>query len=294
MKRIIFVDDEEKVLLGIKRMLRSLRMDWDITLADNGLTALEHMRQGEPFDLIVSDMRMPEMDGVELLKIVKEEFPQTVRFGFSGQTDSQTMLKMTNITHQFMNKPCEPRILSNRVARALALRESLDNPKLRQLLLTVGTLPSVPAMYQEVMNEIHAEDPSIARIGKTVSEDVAMSAKILQIVNSAYTGLRHHVSDPVHAVSLLGLDNLKSIVLTIGVFSMAENKTVAKGFSLSSLWDHSLRVSRFARQIAENEGDYKRIIDDSFTAGLLHDVGQIVLATQVPEEFEKALKLSTE
>ena len=292
MKRIIFVDDEENVLQGLKRMLRSIRKDWDITLAESAEEALEIMDREPLFDLVISDIRMPGMDGIEFLSRVREQHPLTVRFGLSGQADSQALFKGANISHQFIRKPCHPQSLHNLIARALALRDHLSNDGLKKMLLEIGALPSLPALYQEILNEIQSPDPSVARIGEIIKQDVAMSAKVLQIVNSAFMGLRHQASNPAHAAALLGLENLRGIVLMIGVFTSAENKPMPRGFSLDALWHHSLRVAGYAKRIAENEVEDRRIIDDSFTAGLLHDVGQIILATKLPDEFAEALDRS--
>ncbi len=294
MKRILFADDEENVLRGLKRMLRSVRQDWDVMLAESGPKALELMVQCGHVDVVISDMRMPGMDGLEFLTRVKEGYPLTVRFGLSGESDSQTLLRVANLTHQFLSKPCDPQTLCNLLARTLALRDHLNVEGLRKTLLNVGSLPSVPALYEEIVRETQSEAPSVKRIGEIIEKDPAMSAKMLQIVNSAYMGLRHSISDPVHAASLLGLENLKSIVLTVGVFSMAEDKQMPAGFSIDALWNHCLTVSEFARRIAKSEVNTKRVIDDSFTAGLLHDAGQIVLASHLPEQFGEALARSKE
>lgn len=294
MKRIIFVDDEENILNGLKRMLRSIRRDWDITLVNNAQGALDIMAEAPAFDLVISDIRMPGMDGIEFLKRVKEQHPLTVRFALSGQADHDTLFKAANITHQFIKKPCDPQNLHNLIARALSLRERLSSEGLKKTLLEAGALPSVPALYQDILSEIQSEDPSIARIGKIIAQDIAMSTKVLQIVNSAFMGLRHQVTDPVHAATLLGLENLKSIALMIAVFSTAENKRLPRSFSLEALWSHCLSVSDFAKRIAENETEERSAIDNSFTSGLLHDIGQIVLATSLSEKFAQALALSEE
>ena len=86
MKRILFVDDEEMVLQGLQRMLRSLRREWDMTFVESGAKALELMAE-QPFDVVVSDMLMPGMTGAELLNEVMKRYPRTVRLILSGHAD---------------------------------------------------------------------------------------------------------------------------------------------------------------------------------------------------------------
>ncbi len=290
MKRIIFVDDEENVLHALKRMLHSMHRDWDMVFCESAEDALKIMAQGAVFDVVVADFRMPGMDGAEFLGKVKELYPQTVRFCLSGQPDSKTMLKVAGLTHQFINKPCDPQKLQNLITRAMALREQVCGERLRKRLLEIGTLPSLPVLQREVMNEIESSDPSVSKIGEIIKKDVGMSAKVLQIVNSAFTGLRQDVSDATQAAGLLGIENLRGIVLMIGAFSLEENNELPKCLSLNSLWSHSLTVGEYSRKIALSKTVDKKLADDSFTAGLLHDVGELVIALKMPDEYSKIVK----
>jgi len=294
MKRIIFVDDEEHVLQGLKRMLRSVRQDWNVTLAESGKAALEIMEREEPFDMVVSDMQMPGMDGVEFLTQVMKRHPHTVRFGLSGHADAQTQLRAGNITHQFLSKPCDPQLLQNLIARAITLREHLGNDNLKQIVFEIGSLPSLPALYGEIMDEINSSDPSVARVGEIIKKDVGISAKVLQFVNSAYMGVRHEISDVVHAATLLGLEHVKGIVLMVGVFSQFAEKSVAKNFSLDALWGHSSKVGEFAMRIAEDQTEERRVADDAFTSGLLHDIGQLILGSKMSDKFGEAMARARE
>lgn len=284
-KKIMFVDDEDNILEGLRLMLRSIRRDWDVTMAMSGREALEIMEKEDPFDIVVSDMRMPGMHGTEFLAVVKERYPLTVRFGLSGESDSETMLQANSVTHQFLQKPCEPQHLHNLLARAIVLRERLRREDVQKLLMDLNSLPGIPKVCKEVIDEIASEDPSMQKVGQIVQQDPSVATKILQIVNSAYIGLRHEVNDVAHAVNLLGLRNVRDVVLMIGMFSMGEGQKLSSALALEELWTHSINVANFAKKIAESETMETKIIQDSFTAGLLHEVGQVVLALQIPDEF---------
>ena len=290
MKRVLFVDDEINVLNGLKRMLRGTARDWSMSFSQSGEDALDVMEKFPDFDVVVTDLNMAGLSGADFLLRVREEYPQTVRFVLSGSTDAQLMLKVSNVAHQIMGKPCEPRKLYSAVSRAFALRDQLNNDKLRSMLNRMGKLPALPTLYERIVQEMVLEDASVNRVGKLIEQDPALSAKVLQIVNSAYLGVRNPVSNLVQACSMLGLENLKNVVLMAEVFDLSVGKKLPKGFSLDGLWGHCLVVGEGARNIAASETDDKKVIDRAFTAGLLHEIGQLILATQLTEEFAKAIE----
>jgi HD-like signal output (HDOD) protein len=292
MRKILFVDDEPKVLQGLQRMLRSMRQEWEMSFAENGVQALEILKE-KPFDVIVSDMRMPGMDGAELLKKVMQQFPQVVRLILSGQSEPEMIMRAMGCTHQFLSKPCDPELLKATVSRAFALRDLLANEALKQLVLQIQSLPSLPSLYVELTQELQSPDASIKSAAEIISRDVAMTAKILQLVNSAFFGLREHVSSPVRATSLLGLDTVKALALSLQVFSQFDRATLP-GFSLSELWSHSLHVGKFAKQICKSATQDHNMCDEALIAGLLHDTGKLVLAANLPREYAKAMTLARE
>jgi putative nucleotidyltransferase with HDIG domain len=288
--RVLFVDDEKRVLQGLQRMLRPLREDWDMTFAESGEEALRLLDTG-PFDVVVSDMRMPGMSGVELLEEVKRRQPEAVRFILSGQSSEESVLSSVGPTHQFLAKPCGPDVLIATVRRACALRGLLRNHELQQLLSQVGALPCVPDLYLRLVAELRAPNASVHRIADIVSEDVGMSAKILQLVNSAFFGIRRHVSEPRQAISLLGLSTVTALVLSVKVFGQFE-AAHSRSPKLSGLAAHSLAVAGWAREIARAERASVQTQDEAFTAALLHDVGKLVLATQLAERYDEATRLA--
>jgi len=294
MKRVLFVDDEINVLNGLKRMLRSFARDWSMSFSQSADLALQTMRTFPAFDVVVTDLNMDGMNGADFLLKVREEFPDTVRFVLSGSTDSHMILKVSNVAHQILGKPCEPRQLYSAVSRAFALREQLQEGELKSILHRMGELPALPLVYQQVLEEMVLEDASIAELGRLIEKDPALSAKVLQIVNSAYMGVRNPVSNLVQACSMLGLENLKNVVLMAEVFDLANGKALPKGFNINALWDHCLAVGEGARNIAAHETTDKSVIDRAFTSGLLHEVGQLILATQLTDPFAEAIRHAAE
>ncbi len=292
MKRILFVDDEVNVLEGLQRMLRPLRKEWEMVFAKSGADALAEMAK-KPFDVIVSDMRMPVMDGIALLGRVAQLYPDTIRFVLSGQCDRETIFRSVGIAHQFMAKPCESELVVNTISRAFALRDLLKTDELKALVTKIRVLPSLPELYVQVVQELRSPDASTQRVGNLIAQDLAMSAKVLQLVNSAFFGPRQRVNHPAQAASLLGLDILKSLVLIVGVFSSLDVSGVP-GFGVEGLWRHSLFVGRFAQAIAHRENAHKTLVQSAFTAGLFHDLGQYVLVANVPTLYRDVVRCATE
>jgi putative nucleotidyltransferase with HDIG domain len=291
MINILFVDDEPRVLEGLQRMLRSMRGEWDMAFAGGAEEALR-MLAAAPFDVVVTDLRMPGKDGAELLREVMDEYPHLVRIILSGHSDQEMSLRSAGAAHQYLSKPCDADALKQTVARACAQRGLLADAGLRRLVSRMSVLPSLPSLYTELLNELQSAGATVKRVGEIISRDVGMTAKVLQMVNSAFFGLGRPLTSPGEAVSYLGLDRVKALVLSIHVFSEFKADGVP-GFSPARLWSHSLAVGRLAETVAKTCGAAARADSaGAFTAGLLHDTGKLVLAANVPEQYAESLGLA--
>jgi HD-like signal output (HDOD) protein/CheY-like chemotaxis protein len=292
-RRIIFVDDDENVGQALRRMLRPMRNEWDMEFASSGGEALEKMEL-EPFDIVISDMHMPGMHGADFLGEVMDRYPETIRFALSGSPGGDTVIRTSSIVHQFLVKPFDPHLLMQLITRAFALRDQLEKSGIKALLLQMGGVPSVPTLYRQIVQEMQREKPSVEKVAAIIEKDAGMSAKVLQIVNSGTYGLKQHVSNVVQAAKLLGLSNIRNLVLAAEAFQPTENDNLPSNFQIDALWEHSLRVAAFAKKIMYMETEDLMRSDEAFTAGLLHDIGQIVLATNKSEEFGEALRRAQE
>jgi HD-like signal output (HDOD) protein/CheY-like chemotaxis protein len=280
---VLFVDDEPLVLQGLQRMLRSQRPNWTLRFASRGREALELLER-ESFDAVVSDLRMPEMDGVELLNIVMKNHPDTMRIILSGEMQQGMLLKAVRCAHQFLAKPCDAESLKAALTRAFALRRMISDRRLKALLSRMESLPSLPALYTEVLAEIQSPNPSFKKVGEIIAHDVGMAAKILQLVNSAFFGLPRRIVIPHEAVCLLGYDTVKALVLSAKIFSQFDPKRIVR-LSLETLWQHCLRASLCGRTIGSVEKLPRKSQDEAFTAGILHDVGKLILAQNFPDTY---------
>ena len=214
---ILFVDDEANVIRGLKRMLRVLKEDWEFYFAKGGEEALEIMEQ-TLMNVVVSDMRMPNMNGSELLELVKEKYPSTIRIILSGQSNEELALKSTRTAHKFIAKPIEPEKLKQTIQQSYKLHEFLNDENLRIVINGINRLPSLPKTVLEIEEELAKESFSLQRVIEIVSNDPIMSAKILQVVNSAFFGLAQSIANVGQAVNLIGADTIKSLIIYIQVF----------------------------------------------------------------------------
>lgn len=289
-KRILLVDDEPNVLEGIERMLFPMRKQWQVTTACGGVEALQKMKE-DGFDIVISDMRMPGMDGATLLSEVMRLYPETIRFILTGQSGKETVFQSIKAAHQLLAKPCTPEMLKSSIDRAFALRELLGNKSLANIVSKIGTLPALPETYNRLVKELEEPEATVQSIGRIIQSDLAMTAKVLQLVNSAYFGLRQRVGSAIHAVTLLGLDTIKSLVLVSGIFSQAKVKRLPF-FSLDTLWQHSMAVGAGAQAICKVAQANENMTKDAFTAGLLHDVGTLILAEYCPDSYKNVVTRS--
>ena len=286
-KRILFVDDEPMVLRGLQRTLRKMREVWDMAFASSAQEALAIL-DNNPMDVIISDMKMPEMDGTELLAQVKQRHPHVVRLILSGHVEQETTIKSVRFAHQCLSKPCDVEVLKQTLAKLFALRDILSDESIKKIVSQIESLPSLPAIYTQIMAEMQSDDPSIKNVGAIISRDISMTAKILQVVNSVFFGLPQKISNPQQAVMLLGLETIKSLVLSVKIFSEFSQKKNS-WFNLDAIFNHSISVSTHAKAIVKSEKMNQEVINYSLMAGLLHDLGKLILATNFKDTYRQLL-----
>lgn len=278
MKRVLFVDDEPAVLAGLRRVLARRLADWRLEFVTGGEEALAVLAE-RPVDFLVTDMRMPGMDGVTLLEEVHRRYPHVIRLVLSGHTEMEAALRAVPVAHQFLAKPCDPERLVEALRRAESLQQVLDTPALRRAIGTVRHLPILPETYQGLARVLADVDAPLAAAAALVERDAALCAKMLQVVNSAFFGLPRRVSSVQTAVSLLGVATLKSLVLAMKVFDIVPAGRRLGSYCVRRLQRHCLLVGNVARHLVSS----RREAEDAFTAGILHEVGELVLAAELPE-----------
>lgn len=291
MLKILIVDDEEAAIQALRRCLHPMRDQWKVTFAASAREALKLLGQLS-FDVIVADIQMPFMDGTALLKQVRDQHPAMVRIGASAYPESANALEAAEVAHQFLAKPCGLDLLKRTISEACRLRGSLPGEELPNLVAGLAKLPSPSFLYRRIIQEIEKPESDIRAIGKIIESDMAMTAKILQLVNSAFFGLPRRVRNATDASILLGVDTIKALVLMTQVFSEADANS--KGIPVAEIWQHSQQCAGFAKQIALHEGWDKETVDEAFLSALLHDVGKLILADNFPEVYDRLLVMAAQ
>lgn len=286
-KSILFVDDEPNILKGLRRSLYPLRNKWKMTFVEGGIEALEIMEQDKP-TVLISDMRMPGMNGLELLENVRERHPEVVRVMLTGQSDKDLYQKAMGISHHFFWKPTKFETFKELLERIHDLDTILHNSKLVQLIGRLTSLPSLPVLYIRLTDLLEKTDIDSNQVAKVVSEDIAMTVQLLKLVNSALFGISRKIVNLQEAVSYLGLDTIRSFALAQHLFSQCNNE-LFKRFKLDQLWTHSLCVAIQARQRASQISQSTQARQDAYVGGILHDVGKLILASFLPESYQEVL-----
>lgn len=284
--KVLFVDDEPCVLEALGRALHQARGAWEMGFAEGGAAALDYLAK-TPVDVIVTDMRMPGMDGPELLKQVRAKHPDVVRIVLSAQTDEGENLRAVGVAHQFLAKPCPIAILRQVVDRANAVRSLLRGP-IRRAIGQLDRLPSVPRLYTELNRALSDERTSADMLASIVKQDPAISARLLQIASSSVYARGGKVSDVRTAVVRLGGDMLRSLILTASIFEQARSSLRATGLDIEKLQEHALRVAALAEAVApRRQLGFGSGNGEAFTAGLLADVGILALGVSAPERMRE-------
>lgn len=290
MKRILFVEDKSLLRDLYRDMLASERERWEVKTAADGLAALDLMKHCA-FDVVASDLWMPVMNGIELLNEVRKHYPQTSRIIISGDADRADAAKALSSTHQFLLKPVEVKTLRATLVRVNGLDAYLSDENLKALVGRLRVLPSFPSLYIEIMHAVESPDYPLNIIYDLIVKDPGLTAKILQIANSAAFGLPGKIHDPIQAIQRLGLNTVRSLALSSHVFAgFARAQT--KDFSADALWSHLMKCGHAARAIMRAEHADPDDVEAAFTAGMLHDMGKLMLADSLPGEFQNVLALA--
>ncbi len=289
-RRILFVDDDDLILRSIERVLKrhAQESSWELHFVTDGDTALERLA-AQPFDVVLVDAHMPRMSGTTLLRRVQELHPGMVRILLSGHTGLDVLRTSLSLAHQFIAKPCDAQLLKTTLDNACGIRGILNRPELRQMVGGSNELPSAPRTYVEITNALsnpHANSRTVADI---VERDIAISARVLQLVSSGFYGLPRQVSSIGGAVAFLGIEVIKAIVLSVEVSKMFPVSQAIPDFSIDALQKRSLFAAQLAKRLLGHESGG----DNVLIAGMLQDVGQLIFAARAPQRFSIALSTST-
>lgn len=278
-RRILFVDDDPQLLSGLSKALRRYRDRWTMVFAGSGEAALAEVRSA-PFDVVVSDMRMPVMDGAALLAHVREQDPSTIRMILSGFSDRTAIVRALPVAHQFFNKPCDLAELARSIDRACELRALFASEPMRAVTERLGELPPAPVIYHELAAQLASAEVCVGDITAAIDREPVLRGRVLQLASAPLFGGDRPVATIAEAVERVGIEMVVGLALASYAFALAGDRP-PPDLPIAELQRHSLQVARAARRLATSP----EIAADAFIAGLVHDIGKIVIATAFPEAY---------
>lgn len=282
MRRILFVDDEPRILESLRLALRKRRRVWSMEFALGGAAGVEALERDD-VDLVISDMRMPTVNGIEVLRSAKRLRPEAVRIALSGQADVASTLEVVPLAHQFLSKPCDEGVIEATIERALALHDLLTSSELRAAVGDIDRLPTLPRVFEEVLALLSDPRSSSSEISALISQDVSLAARLLQLVNSSFFATARRCTRVEEAVKMLGLNVVRDVVLVLGVYRLSLPK--GSRLCLTAFEEHSILVATLAARMWAR----RPRAEDLYTAALLHNIGILVRAVTSPSGLEADL-----
>ena len=289
-KRLLFVDDEPILRELYSALGDSLGHGHEIQTAASGQEGLKLLGERN-FDIVVSDLAMPEMDGVEFLNSVVRKYPESARIVVSGFADRMKVAECLTIGHRFFTKPLNFKALLALLLRICKYSYLVADERIRKIVCGNDALPTPPETYLRLNETLDSPYADLDEVGKVVEQDPGLSTKLLHIVNSAQFGISRQIVTPTEAVQILGVEVLKALMLGVKAFSHYDENPFLKS-TFKDLWSHSLEVAVAARKLGAVAGLRAKDCEECFLAGLLHDIGKLILAANAEREYGLVLELS--
>lgn len=277
-RHVLFVDDEPSVLRAIERALRRQSSRWSMSFVAGAEQALDELAE-RPVDVVVSDLTMPGMDGVELFARVRTLYPDTVRILMSGNASGQASMCAVPVAHQFLGKPWDLLALVDRLERIFELRAMLANTAVRTLVTHMPCIPSVPERFAQLGNLLSGPAARLDEAVAIVARDPGLSAQLLHVTAFAHVTPDRPAASIPEAVRTVGKKQLETLALIGGVFGSTDDRPLPPGFAVEREMCHAVLVGKLTAAICGDD-------ELGYAAGLLHDVGKLVCATQLPTEYE--------
>jgi HD-like signal output (HDOD) protein/ActR/RegA family two-component response regulator len=278
---ILFVDDEENILKSLRRELADSEAEIFLARsAEEGLGILERER----IDIVVSDYRMPLMDGMEFLGIVRRLYPGAHRVMLSGFVEQHVVLKAlsSGIASVSIPKPWEGEKLREELWHLARTRQLLKSPEILNVVNAIEDLPTLPNIYCEFTRAVEAET-SREELSRIISRDIATTTWILHVANSGYYHLDSKNFSLGKALMYIGINGIRDMLLFTSLLKHG-NKSRAQSEQLTQVTVHSLMVNcaigelhrlKFGKPLPEPYG----------SVGLTHDIGKVILLGCLPQRF---------
>ncbi len=283
--RLVLLDNEHHVADAHRRALRTVRPEWDVVLATSNAAALAAL-DAAPADIFISELGRPPADGVALFEAVKERWPATVRIALSEFAERSVALRLERSVHRFLHKPCDTYMLAMLIERSSTLRSAISDPTVLAAIGGLEAIPRPPVTVQALEKVLADPDAGVIAVAAVISRDAALTARLLRVVNSSFFGVGRQVTRVDAAVNFMGVSLVRAIALADG--ATRSFKVAPDVLDLDEWNMHAVRVAASARDITLAMCPQDRsLADEAFLAGLLHDVGQVVMAGVAPAAWRE-------
>jgi len=289
--RILLIDKEATTFDDFKEKLSSAGDQWVLETCTDPKKVLKLIKAKQP-EIVICAHRPSVIDGVKVLKSIAAKLPHIERFILAEEAEKGALDPEIGSSFHFLPSPCPENTLQLELQRVVNLNNWLGKDKIKEIVGSVRDFPSLPPVYMKVVNAVNSPNASVESIAEIIMADIAVTAKILQTVNSSFFGLEEKVSDIAQAVSILGIESVKNIVLAVQAFEKIEDPD--QQALVDQLWRHSMSVAIAAKRITKHETDSEKKAEEAYTAGLFHDIGKLVLLKSSPEDYGKARELAAE
>lgn len=287
--KILFIDDQENILQSLKLSLRSMRNEWDMSFAPSGAEGLEMFDRIWP-DVVVTDMRMPNLDGTHVLRGIQKRKPDVGKIILSGYSDKETVIKNLQLANEYLSKPCRTQDLIIAIRNTLRTNDIILNPEIKNIVAEIETIPTSSTVYERLIGELENDNAKPQAISEIISQDIALSTNLMRIINCTFFNFPKQAKDIDHAVQMLGSKTLLNIVKSSHLFEKFK-ELEHSGLSIKMLWEHSLRVAHFAKIIAASSELPETSCNDCVIASMFHDIGKFIFASKMPVQFLEVITM---
>jgi HD-like signal output (HDOD) protein len=288
--------DTQSILLAVADpqalvdITQALGHAWESTSVSSEADALAQLEQ-RSFDALLVDFNLGSPDASQLLNQALEKRPETTRFLLAYEADLALVAAYVSGPHEILPKPIELASLKSRIESGVAPQDSSCNQSGRDPGTGTSASTAVPAVYAEVLKALDSQSVTKRQVGEIIAGDAALTSEVLRLTNSAYLGLPRDITNPVEAVESLGLETVKALVMALKF--LAEHRQLKPGYlSLEKLWLHSIRVAQLARDLILFETKDRALAAEALVAGLLHDLGKVVLAANFDDMYGRVHSLA--
>ena len=282
MAKILYVGKDKAGEKPLKQLLGSVRTEWEIDQVSGTFESF-HALQSNSYDAVIVDWESQEKEARTILEFVESSNSFTIRYVVSDFEDRRAASELASLVDQHFNPDTDIKEVAFSIERAISFNSTLKNDETRLVIGQMTHIPSIPSVYAELMDDIERDESSAASVASILGKDIAMTAKTLQLANSAYFGRQKEIAELKSAVRLIGFRTISSMALAVGVFQQMQNGV--DNDVLEGLWDHSSRVASMAREVAAQVDPM--IADEAFTAGMLHEIGTLVIAANSPCMYDR-------